>query len=528
MANTPNYSLPSAISGFQQGFRFGRELVGDSPEDRAARAAQEAIAAKSAMADRKHGLDISKLAITQGLEAAKAQRLADHRDAQLNAQTAHWGVIEGQARDAADLANRKFTQDQYEFNAEAPYREARTSEIQGRNDARQREAEFQQESLSTGQAMQKALSGAELTDDEFKRVNKILPWYSQDAQASQKRLYTVFSQAAEKFRNGDIAGADALFSTDAGREAMASAFGPMIGNTIGSKSADGRYITKSVQPLGIFRSPDGQRLGVNLKVQRDLTDETKAELMAIANDPAKPKADRDQARSILTADHSVIAPMTEGRTPVGEGGQTRYFSPTEMQAASRTISKLAQWQRDNPEEYASVQDYVDSMMSAKNPIEANKLYLSRRDARTKAQAAAAEKALSRETSDKRALESAWTTVVKNLSPGATAYRDHPEILTREQDRVSRIAAEGAQIIREAKGPVSISEVYDRLSQKYPPNQIPADDTLDAPVPATARPEVHRVVQQMTPEQRAVGDLLRAGKIDKAEAVRRWQAMGVGR
>ena len=138
MANTPNYSLPSAISGFQQGFRFGRELVGDSPEDRAARAAQEAIAAKSAMADRKHGLDISKLAITQGLEAAKAQRLADHRDAQLNAQTAHWGVIEGQARDAADLANRKFTQDQYEFNAEAPYREARTSEIQGRNDARQR------------------------------------------------------------------------------------------------------------------------------------------------------------------------------------------------------------------------------------------------------------------------------------------------------------------------------------------------------------------------------------------------------
>lgn len=529
MATSGN-ALLGGIGGFMEGWRFGRELVEGDAADRQSRAVAQAAQQKAQTAAEKQAFERSKFETTQNVAIDKANQLDRRRGLQLEAQKNHWGVLEDQGRQSADLAKRKFTQDQYEFNADRPYRNAQTADIQGRVDNRNREQAFQTEALSTGEAMRKALGGGELNDDEFTRVNRILPWYSQDAVNSQKRLRSVFVQAAQKYQAGDDAGAVALFGTDEGKQALVAAFGPMIAQTVGSVSKDGYYRTQSVEPVGLFRDPTGKNLGVNLRVTRELTEDAKSRLGRVANDPSLSKEEREQARGILTADHTVLAPLTDGRVPVGEGGSPRFFTPQEMHSATANIAKLAQWQREKPEEFQATQDYVDAIQSAKNPQEANRLYIARRDARTKAQLAQDEKSLNRATADKRALESAWSGVVRNLQPGATAYRDYPEILTREQDRVGRIAAEGAQMIQDAKGPVSISDIYDRLTQKYPPNQIPTEQDPGAPAqaPSYARPEVQRVIQQMTPEQRAIGDLLQSGQINREEAKRRWQALGVGR
>ena len=475
-------AMLGGLNGFREGFRFGRELVEGTEDERksrlAAEQAQNEMAGK-AMADRrKTAFEAAKFDELQKYHAG----LQDNANRGLNVQEANLGL------------------NQRRYDEGAPQREATLTNTGLQTDRleRERAEQLQHQAWREGaakkqQELDEVLNGRG-TPEAVARWAPTLGLVAQDAPAARDKLNNLVAQSQQLAQQGKVPEADALWSTPEGRDALNAAWGPLIKRPVGQITEGGKYVIKDVSPTGLIRDPNGNRLGVNLEVTRGPTPEYKRQLEGVLASNASPEQKAEAQRELQ--DSKYTAPLTNERTPVAQGGTIRYFTPQDFAQGVSMIDRLATEQERDPEKFNRIRGRVAAIASGKTREESNAKLLQYDEAARDDDAKAADLklreerlALDKEKNANGAVGKDQTLTRQRMTMGAwekltkvpftknaeDEYKQDPV----ELERMNKIRMKGYDLIRNSDGNISLEEVMKKAKEGLPSSasevRAPVDD-----------------------------------------------------
>lgn len=451
----------AGLQGFQEGFRFGRELMGDSPEDRAARSALLAAQEKSAAADRKQLWAMDKFG--QEMELRK-QQLAEtqgyHKTLNDNAQHSY-----GLQKDRLD-----FEKDRY--NAGAKQRDLVVKKLQQDVGQEQEDAAYRQASQQNLGDFQAVINGT-ASPEQVERAKRFFPMVTQDATAASAALRAVAQKSAAFLQRGDTESADAVWATPEGQAAMNAGYGPLFSRRVGQTDYDGLHVVTGARAVGVTRSPDGQRLGFKIETTQEPTPEFRAKIEQQIG-AASSEEERNGLRELLKP-HTYVADMTEGRVPVSQGGQTKYFTKEDFANGVQLLDHIGEWQRQNPDQVEELQTLFMGAASGRNAAQGMERQQIEMDKLLQRRLSQADQTLRREAQ-------AWKQSNKGGGANATMEKKiaglrgaigrmvpgpDEENQGALKERLGRLQARAEDIIREKNGDISITDAMKQAQAETP-------------------------------------------------------------
>ena len=513
-------NMLAGLQGAMDGFRWGREIMGDTPEDRATRAAQVAAASKEAAQARKQQQDLYKFGKQEERLTAQAKETADHNRA-----------TEANAAGNLGLNNARLKTEQEHYADGAAKRQA--DQMIAEDNVRQRqEAETYRRGAQENLGTFSAIMDGSATPEQVAQAKRFFPTLVQDAATNSAKLKELFGRAAPYVQAGNFKAADDLMSTPEAQDAVNAAFGPQIQRRVGEVVDDGRFVVSGARSVGVVRSPDNKRLSLMVETTQEPTPEYRKYLeqqAAAAPDEASRNAILQQLQPQVYS-----APLTEGRIPVAQGGQQRWFSPEDFQNGVSLLDRIAETQRKHPEQIELIRAQLEGLASGSDAAsgmkEANlnvdKLYSRRaREMDLKLQA----ERLKREGSGKdkdhtENMVQGLRSVVGRISPSSDE-----EDVQGLRERQSKLQMYAEDAIRSGKAK-SIEEAITQAEAQLPMTQEAVSAQVGnaitgrftgggQPAPSAAP------IQGMTPLQADIGRRLQAGEIDAAQAQRLWKLTG---
>lgn len=492
-------AMNAGVEGFMQGFRFGREMMGDDPESRKLRAEQEVAHSKGLADQRKNAMDQARF----GLDIQKEQNDEAQR------------VRDNEFKRADDLRadqNLGLTRDRTRATVSREAREsAKAADEQNFQDiARQQRTAF-----ST------VLSDPQnATPAQWSVFNKLAPWYAQDAQATLGRFSDVLSRAQQKYQAGDVRGADSEFSTPEGRQALNDAAGPFITQQKGmALDPEGKYVVGDTQAAGLIRDAKTNDLAMQLQVTR-VPSPQYAEQLRQEYERANPQRKREIEAELQPKAYTTM--LTDGRVPLDQGGQVKWFKPQEFQSFVGGLNRLAYLQQQHPEMFDDVRRYLDSNVASKNEQEGTKLYLQRSDAAAKDSEVRAEQRRDNARQDQKVLiagvDKALSTIMPGWQEGDTVtdkegnpIGESPAALKRIRISHLRTKAYDAILTGKAK---SSEEAIQIAEKEYPPPMAERMSSILSgnPLAPEAAP-----TNDFPPTVREIGERFRRGEISEEQA-----------
>jgi len=458
------------IQGFHEGFRFGREMVEGTEDERrtrlAAEAARNELAGKAMAERRKATIDAVKFEELKNYHAG----LQDNANRGLNVQEGNLGLnqqryVEAGPQRQATLENTNLRGDQT----------AQEVDIQSQHEQWRKEAQGQQDELNS------VLEG-KAAPELVSKWAPTLGLATQNAPEALAKINNLVASSRDLAKQGRLPEADALWGTSEGRDALNSAWGPLIRRPVGQVIDNGKYVIKEVTPTGLVRHPGENKLSMNLEVTRGPTPEYKKHLDEIIASSASPE-EKSQAQRELQ-DSKYAAPLTSGRTPLGEGGTPRWFSPDEFAKGVNVIEKLAIAQEQDPKKFERLRGRVTAIASGKTRAEGNANLL-RYDDKMLDNDAAAEDLKIRQArlklsegrangglagkDDTLTRQRMQMSALKDLTKAPYSknedgeYKQDPVVL----ERYNRIRMKGYDIIRNSDGNTSLEEVMKKAKEGLP-------------------------------------------------------------
>ena len=451
-------NMLAGLQGAMDGFRWGREIMGDTPEDRATRAAQVAAESKAAAQERKQQQDLYKFNTQEARLKSQAEETERHNQ-----------VGEANAAGNLGLNNARLKTEQEHYADGAAKRQADQMIAEDTLAQKQEAANYRrgaQESLGTFSAI---MDGS-ATPEQVAQAKRFFPTLVQDAATNSAKLKELFGRAAPYVQAGNFKAADDLMSTPEAQDAVNAAFGPQIQRRVGELVDDGRFVVSNARSVGVVRSPDNKRLSLMVETTQEPTPEYRKYLeqqAAAAPDEASRNAVLQQLQPQVYS-----APLTEGRIPVAQGGQQRWFSPEDFQNGVSLLDRIAETQRKHPEHIELIRAQLEGLASGSDAAsgmkEANlnvdKLYSRRaREMDLKLQ----EERLKREGSGKdkdttEQVANAWRGFIGRQMPD-----QNEEDASGERKRLADMQLAGEDIIRAAKGNISLGDVMQRVQSTVP-------------------------------------------------------------
>ena len=474
-------SVLAGLQGFQEGFRFGRELMGDSPEDRAARARLAESEAAAGIARQKQEFQTRKLGMDQANKDREYDRaVTNDTNRQQNAE-AQIGIQAGNLA----LNNTRYNTEQERYAAGEPLRNAQLRSAQDKVRQSEEDAAYRQSAQQNLGDFQAVINGT-ASPEQVERAKRFFPMVAQDATAASAALRAVAQKSAAFLQRGDTESADAVWTTPEGQAAMNAGFGPLFSRRVGQTDYDGLHVVTGARAVGVTRSPDGQRLGFKIETTQEPTPEFRARIEQQIG-AASSEEERNGLRELLKP-HTYVADMTEGRVPVSQGGQTKYFTKEDFANGVQLLDHIGAWQRQNPDQVEELQTLFMGAASGQNAaqgmerqqIEMDKL-LARRakklDLAMKSESLAMKR--SGVSGENKLVESkirGLQKVTSQMMP--VANPDSPDQVLPERRRVAGITARAEDIIRERKGEISLEEAIARASAEVPPVPRSSEETHD--------------------------------------------------
>lgn len=506
-------SMLAGLTGAMEGFRFGREIMGDTPEDRQARAALEAAQTKAGIADRKQDFEMTKFGQQQDMER---QKLAG-----VNAR--HQDNLERQDRQY-ELQNKQFDRTGQWHEEGAPLREAQTLKAKDEVQQLQENRAYQQEAQQNLGDFQSVAKGTG-TPEQVERVKRMMPWLAQDAEKNAAALRSVAQRALPYIQAGDFKTGDAMFSTPEGQQALNAAFGTFYSRRVGQTDPEGKYVVTGARAVGVTRSPDGKSLGIKIETTQEPTPEYRKAIEQQIGAAAS-EEERARLREQLNP-QSYVADLTEGRLPVSQGGQTKYFSQEEFGKGMSFLDKLAEVQRDDPDMMERFQAQLEGKASgesrAKGLERANinvDKWLQRKATEENLKLNRERLRLQKEGKDPtEKVVSGWRGFIGRQMPGP----DEDDV-GGERQRLANMQAAGEDIIRASKGNVSLGDVMKQVQAQMPVSEKDAPGMLDGFFDGGGAPQSAGLPADVTQAELEIGAALRRGEISKEEALKRWKAM----
>ncbi len=352
-------SMAGGVGGFMTGWRFGREMVEGTEADRQARAqalaAQEEAIAKRAAEERKITLEGIKLSRKDTI----AQRTKEQTDA--------WHATLDENADASrTLQQERLNAENTRYQEGAPLRQQQLEFAK----LRQQEAALKAEKQKDDAAYREAAS-QELKDfDQWRTGDPALDpararsWDTlanivvQDPKPALAALQQILPQSAELYKAGNLKGISELWASPAGKTAM-QAWAPAYRTAIGKPVEGGNYVIQDINPNRLEMAGDGVAMILDVGI---------APSPAFAEQLTRQRAQATTPEAIARIDRQLApstyqAPLTEGRVPVGEGGQARIFTQAEFAAGVSNLQQRLAFHEQHPEEVAKVRRRMQAAAS---------------------------------------------------------------------------------------------------------------------------------------------------------------------
>ena len=522
----------AGLEGAMKGYQFGQMIMGQDPETRKARAAQDAAEIKAASDAMKREAGMQKALMQRDMDQQRLDELKKyHGNLQSNAvrgldiQQGHLDLGEQRRKDGLPLAEEQLKKLRFE------------------NEQRQANQAYQQQATQDYIDFEN-LVGPNPSEEQFNRAKRFLPMVLQDAGANSARLKDISRQAYALMEKGDLAGADALWSSPQGQEAINAAWGPLFANTVGHVDDDKLHQVVDAKAVGVQRSPEGDKLAFKVRTTWAPTERLKAWVNEQIG-AASSEEERNQLRAMLQP-HTYDAPMTEGRVPVRNGGAPKYLTPEDFRQGVGWLDRLEQWKRENPDAVEMIRARRAGMASGTNPAEGLKRSLLETDKVARRMLERDSLNLRQRAQDFResqasakggdGVESAlrqWNKNMDKLEP--SPYDEDDEGYTREKrERYANIRMKGADYIRERGGNVSLQEVFDHVQGQValPESEVAGQvsslmggggggyytgGSMESdPSPATSTPDMRRKIES-DPAALAIRQRVMSGQLDKATA-----------
>lgn len=434
----------AGLNGFMEGFRWGREVVGDDPESRKLRTAEAAARQEAAANLAKQDLDRYKFEKTQGsLDAYRGLKLAG----------------EEESRQLQADRNKQAEQHWTEL---APTRELTRQELENKVKTQQANAAYQRGTQQDMELLNRIYDNSASPEDAERFKQTFGGWATQDAEQSVQQLKGLMSQAGALVQQGRKADADAMMSTPEAAQIFSRAYGPLFAQNVGKPAdADGKYVITDNRPVGVIRSPDGGKLGFMLEVRKEPSEAFRQQVLS-----SDLPDDEKQAALQPLVDR---VPLTEGRVPVGQGGQTRWFTPEDFQKGMGLMEYLAEAQRKHPDQFEELRAMQMGKMAGDTPAKGMKealLALDRHN-RRKDRASGA--------GSTKALIDQWQHVIGRMMPSAFAAEENPAL----KEQLAKKQMLGADIIRKANGNITLEEVNRLVEERVPTPKT--DEEIDGAV-----------------------------------------------
>lgn len=479
----------AATNGFMQGFRFGREIMGDDPESRKLRAEYEAQQVKTASEGRKSALETARL----GLDVRKADDDQTYRQSQ--------------------LANKDEDQRISQQNADSSSLSARTSA--GRLDLERRDKDneeaFRQNAANQMGAFSAVVSG-KATPEQQQTFDRIAPWFAQDAARSADQLQGVLTTAAGLHQQGKVREADAVFSTPEGRAALNDATGPLLNQQKGmALDSEGKFVVGNTKSAGVIRDAKTNELALQLEVTK-VPSEQYADQLRKEYEKASPQRKQQIEAELQPKAYTTV--LTHGRTPLDQGGEVRWFKPQDFQQFTGSLNRLAYLQQQHPEVFTDLRRRLESNMGAKNEQEGTKLYLQRSDAAAKDSEVRAEQQRDNARQDQKTMLQGVDSALNNRMP---PWTEGDETAAAKRLHVSNIRTKAYDAILSGKA----KSVDEAIKFAEGNTVAPMSDRISSLISGTGPTSTEH-----SPEVKDIGDKLRRGEITREQAVQEWAKLGV--
>ena len=460
----------AGLEGVMKGYDFGQKIMGQDPETRKARAAQDAAEIKAASDAMKREAGMQKALMQRDMDQ---QRLGEtkryHDNLQSNTEYQQW------------LQTRQGERDERRLNSQIPLTEEQIKDLQFKRRQREEDQAYRDEAVRNLGDFE-ALTGGRADPEQMQRAMRFLPMALQNAGGNAAKLRDIAGRAKGLMDKGDLAGADALWSAPEGQQALNDAWGPLFSRTVGYTDEDGMHRVTDAKAVGVQRSPDGAGLTFKIRTTWEPTDAFKAHVEQQIG-AASSEEERNQLRAMLQP-HTYDAPMTEGRVPVARGGAPKYLTPEDFQRGVTKLDEIARWQQENPDAVENLRTQLLGMASGENrakgleraQIELDKLYQRRagdadRKLREEQFKLQKDKAAKGGGNNVENLIKGWRGYIGRQMPGPDE-----EDIGGARKRLADLQIRGEDIIRRSNGDISLQDAMRQAQAEMP---VPHTDVVDS-------------------------------------------------